>query len=168
MSEKVLQITLDEKVELEAKLDHLIHVRKPEIIERLQIARSYGDLSENSEYDAAKDEQAHLDREIKDLTELLNKAQVIDVRNISKDIISLGKTIEVEFLDTHEVKSFHMVSNTSVNIFEDKISLDAPFGIAVNGHAVNDVVTVLSPDGPYEVKILKIELTKKDEDENAK
>ena len=73
------QITLEEKRELEEKLDYLIKVKRPENIERLQIARSYGDLSENSEYDAAKDEQAHLDAEIKALTKLLNESEVIDL-----------------------------------------------------------------------------------------
>ena len=100
MLNKKNQITLEEKQELEAKLDYLIQVKKPENIERLQIARSYGDLSENSEYDAAKDEQAHLDREIKELTKLLNESEVIDLSLVKENIVSIGKTVKVKFLDT--------------------------------------------------------------------
>ena len=109
---KVNQVTLEEKQELEKKLDYLVSEKKKEIIERLQIARSYGDLSENSEYDAAKDEQAHLEKEIKDLTELLNSVTVIDLNSFSEDEVTIGKTIKVKFLDTKEIDTFKMVSNT--------------------------------------------------------
>lgn len=155
-----VQVTLEEKVKLEEQLDHLLTVKRPENIERLQIARSYGDLSENSEYDAAKDEQAHLDAEITHLTNLLHNIEVIDVNDFSDDIVTIGKTVMVKFLDTGSVETYHMVSNTSVDIFADKISVESPFGEAIKQQFEGDVVTVEAPIGKYEVKIVKIQRTK--------
>lgn len=161
MINKKNQITLEEKQELEAKLDYLIQVKKPENIERLQIARSYGDLSENSEYDAAKDEQAHLDREIKELTKLLNESEVIDLSLVKENIVSIGKTVKVKFLDTKEEETYYIVSNTTVDIFKNKISIEAPFGNAINSQEEGTIVEVNSPDGIYQVKIISVKRTKK-------
>ena len=161
MINKKNQITLEEKQELEAKLDYLIQVKKPENIERLQIARSYGDLSENSEYDAAKDEQAHLDREIKELTKLLNESEVIDLSLVKENIVSIGKTVKVKFLDTKKEETYYIVSNTTVNIFKNKISIEAPFGNAINSQEEGTIVEVNSPDGIYQVKIISVKRTKK-------
>ena len=144
MLNKKNQITLEEKQELEAKLDYLIQVKKPENIERLQIARSYGDLSENSEYDAAKDEQAHLDREIKELTKLLNESEVIDLSLVKENIVSIGKTVKVKFLDTKKEETYYIVSNTTVDIFKNKISIEAPFGNAINSQEEGTIVEVNS------------------------
>jgi transcription elongation factor greA len=161
MINKKNQITLEEKQELEAKLDYLIQVKKPENIERLQIARSYGDLSENSEYDAAKDEQAHLDREIKELTKLLNESEVIDLSLVKENIVSIGKTVKVKFLDTKKEETYYIVSNTTVDIFKNKISIEAPFGNAINSQEEGTIVEVNSPDGIYQVKIISVKRTKK-------
>jgi transcription elongation factor greA len=161
MLNKKNQITLEEKQELEAKLDYLIQVKKPENIERLQIARSYGDLSENSEYDAAKDEQAHLDREIKELTKLLNESEVIDLSLVKENIVSIGKTVKVKFLDTKKEETYYIVSNTTVDIFKNKISIEAPFGNAINSQEEGTIVEVNSPDGIYQVKIISVKRTKK-------
>lgn len=161
MLNKKNQITLEEKQELEAKLDYLIQVKKPENIERLQIARSYGDLSENSEYDAAKDEQAHLDREIKELTKLLNESEVIDLSLVKENIVSIGKTVKVKFLDTKKEETYYIVSNTTVDIFKNKISIEAPFGNAINSQEEGTVVEVNSPDGTYKVEIISVKRTKK-------
>lgn len=161
MINKKNQITLEEKQELEAKLDYLIQVKKPENIERLQIARSYGDLSENSEYDAAKDEQAHLDREIKELTKLLNESEVIDLSLVKEKIVSIGKTVKVKFLDTKKEETYYIVSNTTVDIFKNKISIEAPFGNAINSQEEGTIVEVNSPDGIYQVKIISVKRTKK-------
>ena len=161
MINKKNQITLEEKQEVEAKLDYLIQVKKPENIERLQIARSYGDLSENSEYDAAKDEQAHLDREIKELTKLLNESEVIDLSLVKENIVSIGKTVKVKFLDTKKEETYYIVSNTTVDIFKNKISIEAPFGNAINSQEEGTIVEVNSPDGIYQVKIMSVKRTKK-------
>lgn len=161
MINKKNQITLEEKQELEAKLDYLIQVKKLENIERLQIARSYGDLSENSEYDAAKDEQAHLDREIKELTKLLNESEVIDLSLVKENIVSIGKTVKVKFLDTKKEETYYIVSNTTVDIFKNKISIEAPFGNAINSQEEGTIVEVNSPDGIYQVKIISVKRTKK-------
>lgn len=155
------QITLEEKRELEEKLDFLVKVKRPENIERLQIARSYGDLSENSEYDAAKDEQAHLDAEIKALTKLLNESEIIDLNKFKENQVSIGKTVKVKFLDTNEEETYYIVSNTTVDIFKNKISTESPFGRAINYKDTESIVEVESPDGLYNVEILSVERTSK-------
>ena len=155
------QITLEEKRELEEKLDYLVKVKRPENIERLQIARSYGDLSENSEYDAAKDEQAHLDAEIKALTKLLNESEVIDLNKFKENQVSIGKTVKVKFLDTNEEETYYIVSNTTVDIFKNKISTESHFGRAINYKDTGSIVEVESPDGLYNVEILSVERTSK-------
>ena len=120
MEEKVYPMTLEGKAKLEAELEDLKVNKRKEIIERIKIARSYGDLSENSEYDAAKDEQAHLDREIKELTKLLNESEVIDLSLVKENIVSIGKTVKVKFLDTKKEETYYIVSNTTVDIFKNK------------------------------------------------
>lgn len=161
MEEKVIQITLQEKQELERQLEELILVKKPEVIERIKIARSYGDLSENSEYDAAKDEQRHIYTEIERLEALLRTVEVIDLDLIDEDLVSIGKTIKVLMGDTGEIETYHISGNTNVNIFESKVSLEAPFGQAIANKKVNDTSTVHAPNGDYEVKILDIYKTVK-------
>ena len=94
MTENKIQITLSEKEQLEAKLDYLKLERRSEIIDRIKIARSYGDLSENSEYESAREEQTLLEKEITELEDQLRTAEIIDLTNIAKDIVSVGKRVE--------------------------------------------------------------------------
>ena len=161
MAEKTYPMTLAEKEKLEKELEELKLVRRPEVVERIKIARSYGDLSENSEYDAAKDEQAHLDAEIKALTKLLNESEIIDLNKFKENQVSIGKTVKVKFLDTNEEETYYIVSNTTVDIFKNKISTESPFGRAINYKDTGSIVEVESPDGLYNVEILSVERTSK-------
>ena len=99
---KNLQMTQAEYHSLEQKLEELKLVKRPEIIERIKIARSYGDLSENSEYEAAKDEQAFLDTEIAKLEERLRSAQIINITDTQENIVSIGRTVRVLESDTQQ------------------------------------------------------------------
>lgn len=159
--EQKIQMTIVEKEQLEAKLDELKLVKRPEVIERIKIARSYGDLSENSEYDAAKDEQAFIEQSIQDLETKLRYAEIIEVDVDNTNKISLGKTVTYEELDTKSINTIHIVGSLSSNIFENKISKDAPIVQAMLGHSEGDTV-IIKPENNqmiYKIKIKKIETT---------
>lgn len=153
------QITKLEYKQLEERLDHLILVSRKEVIERLKIARSYGDLSENSEYDAAKDEQLHIEQEIKDIEELLRAVEVVSEDLFNENVVSIGKTVQIEMGDTNKIETFHLVGNRP-NIFEDKIAIDSPLGQAIRDKISGDISEVEAPNGLYSVKIISVERTK--------
>lgn len=157
---KITLITLDEKREVEAKLEELILVKRKEVIERLKIARSYGDLSENSEYEAAKEEQAFIENEIDYLNHFLRYVEVIDVNKFDENVVSIGKTVTIYFSDEDKEETYSLVGNGS-NIFKNKISIECPVGQAIKNREVGDEVIVHAPKGDYKIKILKIVKTKK-------
>lgn len=159
--EQKIQMTSAEKEQLEAKLDELKLVKRPEVIERIKIARSYGDLSENSEYDAAKDEQAFIEQSIQDLENKLRYAEIINLDTNTTNKISLGKTVTYKELDTKTIKTIHIGGSLSSNIFENKISKDAPIVQAMLDHSEGDTVNV-NPESnglQYKIKIMKVEPT---------
>lgn len=159
--EQKIQMTVAEKEQLEAKLDELKLVKRPEVIERIKIARSYGDLSENSEYDAAKDEQAFIEQSIQDLENKLRYAEIINLDTNTTNKISLGKTVTYKELDTKTIKTIHIVGSLSSNIFENKISKDAPIVQSMLDHSEGDTVNV-NPESnglQYKIKIMKVEPT---------
>lgn len=153
------QLTFSEKRELEEKLDYLILEKRKEVIERLKIARSYGDLSENSEYDAAKEERAMVEDEILTIQEILREAEIIDIEQFADNIVSIGKTVTLLMGDINKKETYHLVGNTSANIFKSKITTESPVGQAINGKMESDRVEVICPNGKYIVKILEINKT---------
>lgn len=155
-----LQLTSDELKKLHEQLDDLKLVKRPAVIERLQIARSYGDLSENSEYDAARDEQMFIESEIKDIEEKIRIAEIIDTNLIDKDIVSIGKRVTVVESDTKNTVTYDIVGVTAVDAFASKISKESLIGQALNGHKVGDTVKIHTPEPKesYNLKIKKIEL----------
>lgn len=153
------QITLTEKKQLEAQLDEILLVKKPENIKRLQIARSYGDLSENSEYDAASDEQREIDFEIQRLQTLINESEIIDVDAFDIDKVSIGKTISVHMGDVDQDETFNIVGGSMADIFKNNISVESPFGQAVKNKSVGDKATVHAINGDYIVEILSVNKT---------
>ena len=161
MTENKIQITLSEKEQLEAKLDYLKIERRSEIIDRIKIARSYGDLSENSEYESAREEQALLEKEILKLEEQLRIAEIIDLSNVAKDIVSVGKRVVFANLKTDETHTVDIVGQVSVDIFTNKISKLSPVGTALMDHKVGDIVIVKTPikEDEYKIKILNIEFS---------
>lgn len=155
-----LQLTSDELKKLHEQLDDLKLVKRPAVIERLQIARSYGDLSENSEYDAARDEQMFIESEIKDIEEKIRIAEIIDTNLIDKDIVSIGKRVTVVESDTKNTVTYDIVGVTAVDAFASKISKESPIGRALNDHKVGDTVKIHTPEPKetYNLTIKKIEL----------
>lgn len=155
---KNLQMTQAEYQSLEEKLEELKLVKRPEIIERIKIARSYGDLSENSEYESAKDEQAFLDTEIAKLEERLRSAQIINITDTQENIVSIGRTVRVLESDTNQGVVYKIVGISHADAFEMKITQESPIGKALFGHTIGDTVHVYTPvpQESYDLTILDV------------
>lgn len=159
MAEKTYPMTLAEKEQLEQELENLKLVRRPEVVERIKIARSYGDLSENSEYDAAKDEQAFVEGQIQILETKIRYAEIIDSEAVAKDEVAIGKTVVVQEVNTTDQDVYHIVGAAGVDIFSGRISNESPIAQALIGKKTGDIVTIESPAGSYDVEILSVEKT---------
>ncbi|MCP1639833.1 transcription elongation factor GreA [Streptococcus gallinaceus] len=160
MAEKTYPMTLEEKLKLEQELEDLKLVRRPEIVERIKIARSYGDLSENSEYEAAKDEQAFVEGQISTLETKIRYAEIVDSDAVAKDEVAIGKTVTVQEVGETDEEVYHIVGAAGADAFANKVSNESPIGHALIGKKTGEVATVQTPAGSYDIKILKVEKTK--------
>ena len=144
--------------ELKAKIDHLSTARRQEVAERIKEARAFGDISENSEYDDAKNEQAMLEKQIAELEDKLRAATVIDENNVSTDVVGVGTTVHVKDQKTEKSVKYRIVGSAEANPSEAKLSNESPVGKALMGHKRNEIVSVPLPGGgTRELKITKIE-----------
>ncbi|MBR3740697.1 MAG: transcription elongation factor GreA [Clostridia bacterium] len=143
--------------QMEEKLKYMTTVRRAEVAEHLNIARGFGDLSENAEYDEAKDEQAKLEADIVELEAALRNVIVID-GEISTDAVNVGTTVRVLYLDDGEEEEFTIVGARESDPMNNKISNESPVGVALLGHKSGETVSVEAPDGAYELKILEIKI----------
>lgn len=153
--EKVFPMTEEGKRKLEEELENLKTVKRKEVVERIKIARSFGDLSENSEYDSAKDEQAFVEGRITTLDNMIRNAKIIEDEGNS-NIVSLGKTVTFVELPEGEEESYTIVGSAEADPFEGKISNDSPIAKSLLGKQVDDKVTVQTPGGEMFVQIVKI------------
>lgn len=141
--------------ELKKELDNLINVRRPENIIAIKEARALGDLSENAEYDAARNEQAQIEARIKTVEKMLENVSIITKADTSK--VSLGTTVAIKYVDDDdEGDEYKIVGSQEADPFESKISNESPIAKALLDHKVGDVVTVESPNGSYQVEIKAI------------
>ncbi len=159
MTEEILltQEGYDDKV---AELDELQTVKRPEIAERLKEAISYGDISENSEYDSAKNEQAELEDQISKLEYIIKNAKIIDEKKVKVDKVSLGLKVTVKDSKSKQESVFTIVGSTEADPFEGKISNASLVGAALLGKKVKDKVQVQVPDGLVTYEVLAIEKQK--------
>lgn len=141
---------------LEEKLQYLTTVRRAEVAEQISIARGFGDLSENAEYDEAKNEQSRLEAEIVELEAAIRTAIVIDDENISTDSVNVGTTVRVLYVDEGEEEEYTIVGARESDPMNNRISNECPVGAALLGHRTGETVTVEAPDGPMPIKILEI------------
>lgn len=146
-------MTAEGYLEAEQELNELKTVRRPEIIKALKEARAQGDLSENADYDAARNEQAIIEAKITELEYKLEHAEIIDNKDITE--VSLGTTVTISY-DDGEEEEYKLVGSMEADPFENKISNESPLGIALLSHKIGDVVEVESPNGGYNIKIVKI------------
>lgn len=160
MAEKTYPMTLEEKEKLEKELEELKLIRRPEIVERIKIARSYGDLSENSEYEAAKDEQAFVEGQISTIETKIRYAEIVNSDAVAADEVAIGKSVTVQEVGETDEDVYHIVGAAGADAFAYKVSNESPIGQALIGKKTGDIVTVQTPMGSYNVKILKVEKTK--------
>ncbi len=147
-------LTAEGYLELEQELNYLKNEKRPEVITALKEARALGDLSENADYDAARDEQAKVEGRIKQLEYQLEHAIIND--NAKKDVVSIGTTVTVLYVGEGDEEVYQIVGSLEADPFENKISNESPIGAAIMGKKVGDVISVASPNGAYDIKITKI------------
>ncbi len=153
---KEFKITSLRLAELEKELNYLKTTREREIAAMIAEARSYGDLSENSEYDAAKNEQAKLYGRIAEIEDILSHAVIIEDENEATGRVGLGCTVSVKDLATGEVADYRITGSQEANPMENKLSDDSPFGRAVVGKSIGDRFTVNAPSGSYEMEVVDV------------
>ncbi len=147
-------LTKEGKEELEKRLEYLKVVKRAEITERIKTAREFGDLSENAEYDAAKNEQAMIEGEILEIENKLKYAVIIEA--VKKDAVSLGSKVEFIDVDTKEEYSYEIVGTTEADVELGRISNESPIGNALLGRKVGDTINVKVPSGIMNIKVVKI------------
>ena len=157
MAEKTYPMTLAEKEKLEKELEELKLVRRPEVVERIKIARSYGDLSENSEYEAAKDEQAFVEGQISSLETKIRYAEIVNSDSVAQDEVAIGKTVTIQEIGEDEEEVYIIVGSAGADAFAGKVSNESPIGQALIGKKTGNTATIETPVGSYDVKILKVE-----------
>ena len=144
----------DERV---ARLEELKVVRRKEVAQKLKEAREQGDLSENAEYDAAKDEQRDIEARIEELEKILKNAEVVVEDEVDLDKINIGCIVKILDVEYSEELDYKIVGSTEANSLKGKISNESPVGKALIGHKVGDTVEVETPAGVFAYKILEIQ-----------
>jgi transcription elongation factor GreA len=139
-----------------AELEELTSVKRPEIAERIKEAIAYGDISENSEFDSAKLEQAELEHRIEKLENRIRKARIIDDEDVSKDKVGLGLTVRLKDLGTNEILEFKIVGAAEADPLAGKISNESLVGAALIGKRENDKAEIQVPDGLVSYEVLEI------------
>ena len=154
LNDKNIYMTEEGLEEIKKELDELKLVKRPEVINSLKDARAQGDLSENAEYDAARTEQAMVESRIKELEAMLEQAVVI--QKTDTDSVSIGSKVTLEYVDDDEQEEYSIVGSKEADPFLNKISNESPIAIAIMGKKVGTTVSVESPNGKYDVKIVAI------------
>lgn len=155
-SEKSYYMTKQGKEKLEEELHYLKTERRQEVVERIKIARDFGDLSENSEYDSAKEEQAFVETRIAQVTKMIRNAVIIENDNENPDVVALGKSVTFIELPDGEEETYTIVGSAEADPFEEKISNDSPMAKSLIGRKKGDEVSVPTPGGSIEVKIINV------------
>ncbi|MDN6900835.1 transcription elongation factor GreA [Oenococcus sicerae] len=143
--EKTYPMTAEGLAKLQAELDDLITNKRPTITARIQEARAFGDLSENSEYQSAKDEQAFVEGRVKQLQQMIQFAQVIDASTVSKNVVTLGKTISFKEVPDGDTETYTIVGSAESDPLTGLISNDSPMGKALLNHKTGDQVEIPLP-----------------------
>lgn len=156
MAQKRYQMTADGKKKLQDELRNLKLVKRPEVIERIKVARSFGDLSENSEYDSAKDEQSAVESRIQQVEEMLKYADVIDADSVDPNEVSIGKTVTYTEVGTNDPETYTIVGSDESDPLNGKISNNSPIAKALLGKKTGDKVTISTPGGQFDVEINKV------------
>jgi len=154
LTDKKIYVTREGLEELKKELDYLINVRRPENITSIKEARALGDLSENADYDAARNEQAELEGRIKKLEKMLENIEIIE--KIDTDKVSIGSTVSIKYVDDDDTDEYKIVGSQEADPFMSKISNESPIAKAILNKKVGDIVEVESPNGVYKIEITEI------------
>ena len=147
-------ITKEGLNDLKKELENLTTVVRPEVVADIKEARAQGDLSENAEYHAAREKQSIVEARIKELEYLIEHVTVIEAGDTSE--VRVGSTVEIEYVDDNETEEYSIVGSTEADPFENKISNESPIAKAILGKKAGETVSVESPNGSYDVKIISI------------
>jgi len=155
--DKSYYMTQEGKEKLEEELHYLKTEKRQEVVERIKIARGFGDLSENSEYDAAKDEQAFVESRISHVENMIRNAVIIENDTGNKNEVQLGKSVTFQELPDGDEETYTIVGSAEADPFEGKISNESPMAKSLIGREIGQEVTVVTPGGDIDVKIVKVE-----------
>ncbi|MBE6888982.1 MAG: transcription elongation factor GreA [Oscillospiraceae bacterium] len=162
MNKPITVLTKDGVAKLEAELENLKTVKRREVAEKIKVALSFGDLSENSEYDEAKNEQGIVESRIAEIEATLAHAQVIDSDDITTEKVGIGTVVKILDMDMDEEMEFQIVGTSEANIDKGQMSDESPIGAALIGRKIGEVVDVETPSGMIQFEILNI--SKKEEE----
>ena len=161
MSKQTVNYTKEGYQALVDELNDRKNVQREKIVKEIEVARGFGDLSENSEYDEARNEQAKNEARIKELESMIENAVIVDEATIDTSRVAVGSTVVVWDADMEEEDTYSIVGSNEVNALENKISDLSPIGKALMGHTIGDKVTVETPKMTYELEIRHVERTKR-------
>lgn len=158
---KQFKLTAEGLKQREEELEYLKSVKRKDIADKIKVALSFGDLSENSEYDEAKNEQAQVESRILELETMLKNAIIIDESELSTDVVKIGVTIKLLDMDLNEEEEYRIVGSTEADPLSGSISDECPVGAAVMGKQVGDVIAIEAPGGVINYKIVEISRSSK-------
>ncbi len=153
---KEIVLTKDGMAKLREELEYLKIEKRKEVSEKIREARSFGDLSENAEYDEAKNEQAEVESRINTIVNMLKYARVIDDSEIGNDTVGIGVTVVIKEVGEDDEETYQIVTTTEADPVNNKISKESPVGSALMGHKVGETVSVESPAGKIDFEIVSI------------
>ena len=157
MKQKEFFLTSEGYLELETVLNYLKTDKRKEVLSSLKEARALGDLSENAEYDSAREEQGKLEARIKEVEYILEHATIIDDGGSDKDVVNIGCTVTLQYEGDDEVEEYRIVGSQEADPFNNKISNESPIAAAILNKKVGETVEVTSPQGVYNVKIVGVQ-----------
>lgn len=153
---KAIKLTSQGYLDIENELNKLREEDRPRIIQAIKEARAQGDLSENADYDAAREEQAKVEARIKELEYMVEHAEIIE--ETPKGLVGLGSVVKIVYMDDEDdTDTFKIVGSLEADILENKISDESPIGSSLCNHKAGDIVTISSPNGSYDVKIVSVD-----------
>jgi transcription elongation factor GreA len=153
---KEVILTAEGYEKLKREIQFLQNDKRREVADRIRVAREFGDIAENAEYDDAKNEQALLEARIAKLEEQLSAARVIEKRDITSDVVSIGSRVRLKDMDDNKTVEYHIVGSAEANPAEQKLSNESPVGKAILGRKKGEIVEVAAPRGSLKYKILDI------------
>lgn len=156
MADNIITITEEGYKKLKEELEYLRTTKRNEVRESVKVARSFGDLSENAEYDAARTEQAQVEAQIAELEDKLSRMKVVSEDDVTTDRVNVGAKVKIHNLNFDDIIEYFLVGSTEADPFQNKISDSSPIGKAIIGAKVGDTVTVRLPKGDMQIVILEI------------